>query len=1182
LVVLAGAVLPAQTAEIAREPLLPPVGPRGATMFAELPAEATGIVTRNDYADPRMWGGRFHESDVGEIGTGVAVGDYDNDGLPDLFVVSKVETCRLFHNRGGWKFEDVTERARIGDSSGEWKQGASFVDVNNDGWLDIYVCRFAAPNLLFINQSDGTFREEAGPRGLAVTDGSAMAAFADYDRDGWLDVYLHTNLLDATAYPDGQPDYLFHNNGDGTFTNVTARAGIRGETQGHSATWWDFDDDGWPDLYVANDFTAPDFLYHNNRDGTFSNVAGLVLPHTAGTAMGADLGDVNNDGRIDLMVADMAATTHEKDQRGMADTRAQTRDHDPREPRFAPQVARNALYLNTGTGHFLEAACLAGIAATDWTWSVRWADFDEDGRLDLFVTNGMDREQTNVDLLRSMMKAESAIERVRLMRASPILNETNLVYRNAGDLRFEEVGREWGLDRKGVSFGAATGDFDGDGDLDLVYTNYQRGVTVLRNDCDRGHRLVVRLRGVASNRFGVGASVRIETSEGVQVRQLVLARGYLSMSEPALFFGLGDATQIKRMVVSWPSGRTQIFENLAADFRYTIAEPSADSPTSAAKTAAGSAGGGTMFREAGAEIGLRRQSREEVLEGTVEQPGLPRRFNRRGPGLAIGDIDGDGTDEILIGGTTKDPARLLRNAGGHYKLVAGPISATPPPVNAGPPLITTVAADDRQDVLLTRGGAAVLAEEPAYEPKLFLNDGHGKRVAANDGAIPSLPTSVGAVAAADFDRDGRLDIFIGGRVTPGFFPEIPRSALWMNRDGKLVDATDEFAPVLANVGMVTSALWSDVDGDGWSDLVVALDWGTIRYFHNEAGTRLEDRTAGSGFDLAGRGRWTGLASADFNGDGRPDFVAGNLGLNTPRPASPEQPEFLFADDFTGSGAPQIVTAHAEDGRLVPWQSRRELAAFLPEIMKKFPRNDDFARASLEEIVGKERLTQATRLEATELRSGVFLSQPDGHYRFAPLPRIAQVAPAQGIAAGDFDGDGRADIFLVQNSYEPAPSIGRFDGGLGQLLTGDGKGGFRPIEPARSGLVVPGDAKALAVVDFNRDGWPDFFVTRNNETSLAFENRGAEGRRMLSIRLRGHRGNPAAIGSIVTVEFADGKTQRAEVFAGGGFASQSTAACFFGVEKENVPRRVRVRWPNGGISEEAIPAECTLCTIAQRN
>ncbi|HTO02986.1 MAG TPA: VCBS repeat-containing protein, partial [Opitutus sp.] len=394
-------------------------------MFTLLPDEQTGIVTENRYEDPAMWTSRYADFVVGSIGTGVAIGDYDGDGRPDLFVVSKTETCRLFRNLGDWKFEDVTDKAGVGDTreaAGIWKQGVTFTDVNNDGRLDVYVCRFNAPNLLYINQGNGTFKDEAVARGLAVDDASVMAAFCDYDRDGWLDVFVQTNRPESTDRRHDQRNYLFHNNGDGTFADVTGRAGISGKAQGHSATWWDYDNDGWPDLYVANDFTPPDQLYHNNRDGTFDDRIDRILPHTPFSSMGADLGDVNNDGLIDLLVADMAATTHRKDQRTMANARGLIV-----EPAAgstgSPFFMRNALYLNTGTDHFLEAACLTGLAATDWTWSVRFEDLDNDGRLDLFATNGMYREPHNADLMARMASAETLADRIRMMRASPELVE---------------------------------------------------------------------------------------------------------------------------------------------------------------------------------------------------------------------------------------------------------------------------------------------------------------------------------------------------------------------------------------------------------------------------------------------------------------------------------------------------------------------------------------------------------------------------------------------------------------------------------------------------------------------------------------------------------------------------------------------------------------------------------------
>jgi hypothetical protein len=885
-------------------------------MFTVLAPEVTGVVTENLYADPvansggrtdpRLWADRVHEFDVGAVGTGIAIGDYDGDGLPDIFVVSKTESCRLFRNLGNWRFEDVTDKAGVGDKGDAarvWKQGATFVDVDNDGLLDIYVCRFNAPNLLYMNQGDGTFREEAAARGLAVKDSCVMAAFCDYDRDGHLDVFVQTNLLDAAEHPRGQRDYLFHNNGDGTFTDVTASAGISGEAQGHSAIWWDYDGDGWPDLYVANDFAAPDKLYRNNRDGTFTDTIDSVVPHMPFSSMGSDLGDVNNDGIMDLFVADMAATTHQKDQRTMAVARSFSTDP-PEGSTSAPQYPRNALYVNTGAGRCMEGAFLAGLSATDWTWAVRLEDLDNDGRLDLFVMNGMHREVTNADLIMRVAMAESPEEKVRIERASPVLAEQHLAFRNLGDLRFEDVSEAWGLSQRGVSFGAAVGDMNGDGNLDIVYSNYRRGVTMLRNDCDTGHSITVSLKGTRSNRFGVGSIVRIETESGMQVRQLVLARGVLSSSEPVLHFGLGQDGRVRRLSVAWPSGHSQAFSDLAADRRFTITEPDGRvTPAPQTPRAPG------QFSEFSREAGFSILSRETVVDELVQQPLLPMRQNRRGPSLAVGDVNGDGSDDIVVGGTPVDSARILvAAAGAPLSSVDGGVAGGGSPLADGPVLLFDADGDGINDLLVTKGGSSLPAEAPEYQPRLLLNDGRGGFRAAAPDCLPAFASSVGAAVAADFDRDGRLDLFLGGRVLPGQYPLSPRSALWANRGGRFEDVTDRIAPGLREVGMVTAALWSDVDGDGWPDLLLTLEWGQVKYFHNNQGKGFDDWTERSGFAAAGNGWWTSIAAADFNGDGRTDYVVGNVGLNTQYHATPEHPALLFYGDFRGDGAQQLIEA----------------------------------------------------------------------------------------------------------------------------------------------------------------------------------------------------------------------------------------------------------------------------------
>lgn len=1069
-------------------------GPRGATLFVQLAPEETGVRTTNNYADPRMWNELYHEFEIGAIGTGVAIGDYDDDGRPDLFVVSKTETCRLFRNLGNWKFEDVTEKAGVldkGQAASIWKQGAAFADVNNDGKLDLYLCRYNAPNLLYINQGDGSFRESGKSYGLNVLDASSMASFCDYDRDGWLDVYIQTNLLNNAEHPSGQRDYLFRNNRDGTFTDRSKAAGLSlEETQGHSATWWDYDNDGWPDLYVANDFAIPDFLYRNNRDGTFTNNINQVVPHMPYSSMGADLGDLNNDGLIDFMVAEMAASTHQKDQRTMADTRSRTKDPRDGTP-AAPNYLHNAVYLNTDTGRVLEAAYLTGLAATDWTWSVRFEDLDNDGRVDAHVTNGMHREIHNTDLLNKMMTAESAPERIRLARSSPPLAESNFAFRNRGDLSFENTGRIWGLDQKGVSFGTAFGDLDGDGDLDLVYTNYQAGATVLRNDSDSGHRIIVRLRGTTSNRHGVGATVRLESPAGVQVRQLVLARGYMSTSEPVLHFGLGTDEAVTRLEVTWPSGQKQNFENLRADQQYTLTEP-AGLPALAVEANRET---GRQYEEVTQATNLSWVAREESIDEIAQQRLLPTRYNRRGPGLAVGDINGDGYNDVLMGGTTLDEARLLFGSpAGRFVELKLPKPTIGSSVNDGPLLIFDADGDGRNDLLVTKGGNSQPAGAPDYQPRLYFNSGSGLQLATPD-VLPALPISAGAVTAADYDRDGRLDVFIGGRVLPAQYPATPNSALLSNQGGRFIDVTDAIAPGLREVGLVTAALWSDADGDGWVDLLLTGEWGQVKLFHNNQGRGFEDWTARAGFAAAGTGWWLSLATADFNGDGRADYVAGNVGLNTQYHADPEHPALLFYGEFKEGAGPLIVEAHYEGGKLYPWRSRKDLGAAIPSILQRFPRNDFYARATLGEILGEAKLATAQRFAATELRSGVFLSQPDGSFRFEPLPIIAQIAPLQGLVAGDFDRDGKADIYAVQNSYAPTPVVGRFDGGLSQLLRGNGRGQFQPVPAAESGLLVPGDAKAVVVLDLDNDGRPDFLISRNNSPTLAYRNKGTQpGRR----------------------------------------------------------------------------------------
>ncbi len=1132
-------------------------------MFQQLSPEQTGLQLVNRYDDPQMWASRYRAFMGGAMGSGVAAGDFDGDGQVDLYVSTKTKPGRLFKNLGGWRFTDVTDsaglaetgswftklRSSVSEEKPIWHQGATFADVDNDGWLDLYIARNDAPNLLYINQGDGTFREEAQKRGLAIIDGSVIGCFADFDRDGHLDLFLLTNQVDGLE-PGGRPDRLFRNAGNGTFAEVTANSGISGPTFGHAAVWFDYDGDLWPDIYVANDFSGPDRLYRNNRNGTFTNVLDQAVPHTPYSSMGADTGDINNDGLIDLLVADMAPTTREKDRRGLAASRNDvlatlTADQ------TAPQYMRNALYLNAGQGVFREAACWAGIDATDWTWSVRFEDFDNDGWADLHVTNGMVREANNSDLLSDMMRALSDMQRINTMKRSPPLAEANLAYRNRGDGRFEPVTAEWGLGEVGVSFGAATADLDNDGDLDLVYLSYDGGLSVFRNDTTGRHRIQIRLRGTRSNRYGIGAILTAETSAGTQAQTLTVARGYASSSETVAHFGLGSDATMKRLTIRWPSGVVQVLENLKADHAYTITEK--DSGASPPPSPA------PLYAPDKTFAALEHADRSRPTFTEKEQSFLPFRTDRRGPALAIADLDGDMQDEFWLSATTGSPARVLRWTGKDY-VAEAPRGIPASPIEDGPALLFDADGNGTPDLLLTKASADATAWPAAYQPVLYSNRGRGEFTATN--AIPALAINAGAACAADLDGDGDLDLFIGGRSIPGRYPEIPSSIILRNDGGRFSDISGE-SPVLARLGLVKGALFEDLDQDGRPDLVVALEWDPVRFLRNDGQGRFEDHTEASGFSSGGHGWWNSLASADFNRDGRPDLVAGNLGRNTPYKATREHPATLLYGDFARNGSRLIVEAVHDGDQLYPLRARSELGTRLPAVLRRYPKNNDFARAPLNDIFAEELVTAADVRTAGNFDSGVFLSQPDGTYRFEPLPPLAQIGPILGVVALDVDGDGSADIAAVQNSDANVP---RFDGGVGLLLKGNGQGQFAAQHPSESGMLARGQGRALAAFAPPGRFQPDLFLTRHGGLAAHLGNHAPV--RWLRLRLAGAPGNPAAVGARVRISYANRPPTHHTLHIGSGWWTQSAPEIFVGLPQGEAITQTSVIWPDGHTTTHA--------------
>jgi hypothetical protein len=1064
---VAVSALPAFSADYTLHPLAKRTPPsKGGKPFTLLTPAETGVTVPNVFNDPRMWGDRFRELTLGAVETGIAVADFNRDGHLDIYAISKNGPNALYFQVAPFKFMNVAAAAGVEAADSASKTGVTVVDINQDGCPDIYVCRYDAPNLLFVNDGDGTFTERAAEYGLAIKDASVHAVFADYDRDGFLDMYLVTNILDFSKSPQGRRDFLFHNDGNGKFTDVTTKAGIWGLTQGHTAIWFDANHDGWPDLYVANDFETPDRFYLNKGDGTFADVVDDRLPHVTYFSMGADAGDLNNDGLIDFFITDMRDRSRSEFMTGMEEIGRGLWEME-RVSQLIPQYMWNAVYLNTGTDRFEEVAHLTGMDATGWTWAARLADLDNDGRLDAFFTTGMIRNFIDADLVDKQNVAPSLAARANVWKNAKPRTETKLAYRNLGDLKFSNVSAEWGLDQNGVSFGSALVDLDGDGDLDLVLANYDAPPSLFRNDTISGHSMEIKLEGRAPNLDGIGAEIRIETASGAQVRQVYTERGIVA-SEPALtHFGLGSDTKINKVTVRWPRGQVQVLENLPADQFVTVKEPAlpeGKKPTLAPAIFTTPPNPKALMVETASARGLKHTSTLRPFDEFTRQRLLPRRLNGMGPALATADVNGDGIPDVFVTGSAGEKGELfLGQADGSFKSAPDQAWADVPSADDVGAVFLDANGDGAADLFISAGGVEHPAGDALLNDRLYLGDGHGKFTRAAADVFPADAESTCAVAAADFDGDKKTDLFVGGRVVPGKYPATPRSFLYHNVGGKFVDVTDELAPGLRQIGMVTASTWADIDGDKRPDLILALEWGAITYFHN-TGHGFENLTEKAG--IAGRtGWWSSLAVADVNGDGRLDLIVGNVGLNTKYHASATEPTLLYAGDFEGNGKEQLIEAEYESGGIYPLRGRSKLGYAFPWLAKKFPTYKAYSKAQLTDLFSAERLATVRRLAATELASGVYLQLADGTFNFAPLPRVAQIAPINAIVARDFDGDGHIDLYCVGNNFGPEPTTGRFDGSLGVLLKGDGQGNFLPLSPGDSGMLVQGDARsAIAYQD----------------------------------------------------------------------------------------------------------------------
>ena len=1085
-------------------------------------------------------------------GGGVAVGDINKDGLPDLYFSGNMVPGRLYLNRGNLHFEDITEKAGVVVEG--WATGVTFVDVNGDGWLDLYVCRSGnyppaqRANLLFINHGDLTFSEQAARYGLADTSYSTQAVFFDYDRDGDLDVYVlnHSMLdlqpnrirpIDSTGRGIGN-DRLYRNE-NGTFREVTREAGIRYPGMGLDVVVGDVNRDGWDDIYVANDFMASDYLYLNQGDGTFREVGKQVFKHFSYSAMGADLADVNNDGWPDLVVVEMLPPDHEQRQRMAFPLTTFAYYQAALSAGYRYQYWRNTLQRNNGlNAHgqltFSEIGQLAGIDATDWSWAPLLADFDQDGYRDLWITNGYRRAVTDMDFIKDRMIPVVQQERrigtdsvqrqlIVMVRELYDLARPDYVFRNRGNGTFENVSQRWGVKDHSFSNGAAYADLDGDGDLDVVVNRIDQPVALYENVGARGHYLQLDLYGQPPNTQGLGAKVAVycDTLHWWHEHQVV--RGYQSSVDYRMHFGLGDCTRIDSLRIEWPDGAVSRLVNVPVDTLLVVRQTEQKTPSPPAPPPLPQG----LLTERGDRLPPFRHVEDEYSD-FLRQPLLPRTFSQLGPGLAVGDVDGDGLEDFFVGGTYARAGWLfLQRPDGSF--TAGPIDPTATLEDQG---VLFFDADGDGDLdLLVAGGSGEFPEgSPYLLDRLYRNDGSGK-LAWDPSALPDLRTSSSVVRAADFDRDGDLDLFIGGRLQPQRYPLPGRSYLLRSEQGRFVKVPHSVAPGLQEAGMVTDALWTDYNNDGWPDLIVVGEFMPIRVWRNNKG-RLEEVTELLGLADT-NGWWNSIAGGDFDQDGDIDYVLGNTGLNSRFRVSPEEPVRIYAADFDGNGLYDPLLTYYLQGR-------EGLAIRMDELFSQvlLPRAlhiqtyEAYARARVADLVYEAQLESAYVAEAYILESSWLENQGDRFVRH-PLPLEAQVAPIFGLLVEDVDGDGALDVLAVGNDYASDVLTGSYDAFIGLWLRGDGRGHFYPVPHVTSGFFVGGDAKALVRLLIN-----------GRVAYLASENQG-------SLRLFQYRETdplvcrpwPAAA-AYALITNHNGRTWRQERYFGSGYLSQSSPTLCF--------------------------------------
>jgi hypothetical protein len=1195
---------------------------RGKPGFTLLDSSRTGITFANGVSDSLLLQNRILAQ-----GGGVCLGDVDGDGLSDVFLARTEGSSRLYRNLGEFHFEDITALAGVA-AADRHSTGCTFADVNGDGRLDLILVALGGPNTLFLNDGAGRFAAQGADAGLTSSAGSTTVAVADVDGDGWLDIYIanyraYTTVdrispqersFDQVVRQVGprqfevrpryredykiteradlgvinlsqraDPDFFYRNDRKGRFVREPIAGNPRfldeqgkplkqePEDFGLAAVFVDLDGDAAPDLYVANDFEDPDQFWRNDGRGNFRLAPWYATRSTSNSGMAVAVGDVNRDGLPDIFEVDMLSL----DTRRLK-TQVPTHTALPKRPGVGDdrrQMQRNTLQLNRGDGTFAEIARFAGVGASGWSWSAVFLDADLDGWEDILIGTGHRWDVMDGDTQYRLRNRLQQIDWRRMLFEYPPLPLPNVAFRNRGDLTFEDVSRAWRFDLgEDISHGMALADLDGDGDLDVVINRLGKPAAVLRNDAT-APRISVRLKGEAPNTFGIGSKVRVlGGAVPLQQREIIAGGLFLSSSDPALAFATGPAKEVT-IEVDWRDGRKSVVKGARPDRLYEIDQNNAGSkPVATAGGAEGaennrlgpssaSSAVKTLFEDVSQQLGGHRHV-EPYFDDYERQLLLPNALSQLGPGVAWSDVDGDGREDLLVGAGRTGTLALFRNEGGRLR----PATTRFPPAHVD--LTTILGWPDG------RGGQMVIAGVSSYEMGTMADAlgvpgviGYSATTGAMTPLVAGDSASVGPLALADYDVDGRLDLFVGGRAYPRGYPRAPSSRLFRNEGGRLVpDAANN--QLFVGMGMVSAATFADINGDGWQDLIVAIEWGQIRVFLNDQGRFRPVEMPG----LSGTSsRWNGIATGDLDGDGRLDIVATSWGRNTDQHASEQRPLLLYSF-FSGRGN-DVVLAQEDPriGAVAPLTTFGRFGLALPASALWLRTFGSFADASIEKALGQHG-GGARPLASTSMDHMLFLNRGN-RFDASPLPADAQLAPAFYAGVADFNGDGNEDVFLSQNFFATEVATPRYDAGRSLFLVGNGAGGLEPVPGQRSGLMVYGEQRGAAYADFDADGRLDLAVSQNGADTRLFHNVGAKPG--LRVRLMGPPANPAAIGAQMRLRYGNRAGPAREVQAGSGYWSQNGAVQVLGRAGE--PTGLWIRWPGG--REQVIPLKPSQSEVA---